>query len=36
MTAKKLDDFGFPVCGSCGEEMLPVSVREKKKVITTI
>jgi len=33
-TAKKLEDFGFPACGACGEQMLPVDRNDKKVVVT--
>jgi len=36
MTAKKIEEFGFPVCGACEEPMVLNSERTKKKVITTI
>jgi len=36
MTAKKIEEFGFPTCGNCDEEMVLCSEREKKKVVTTI
>jgi len=34
-TAKKLEDYGFPVCPSCGEEMFPGD-RADKKVVQTV
>ena len=36
MTAKKIEEHGFPVCGSCEEPMVLCSEREKKKVVRTI
>jgi hypothetical protein len=34
-TAKKLEEYGFPVCGNCGEEMFPGD-RGDKKVVQTV
>ena len=34
-TAKKLEEYGFPVCGACGEEMYPGD-RGDKKVVQTV
>lgn len=34
-TAKKLEEYGFPVCPACGEEMLPVE-RGTKSVKVTV
>jgi len=34
-TAKKLEDYGFPVCPACGEEMFPGD-RADKKVVQTV
>jgi hypothetical protein len=36
MTAKKVEDFGFPVCGACSEFMVIASERDTKKVVETI
>ena len=35
-TAKKLEDFGFPSCGQCGEELQPQTERSTKSVVRTI
>jgi len=36
MTAKKIEEHGWPTCGSCEQEMMLQSEREKKKVVETI
>lgn len=36
MTAKKIEQHGWPVCGSCEGEMMISSERENKKVVETI
>jgi hypothetical protein len=36
MTAKKLEEFGFPSCGTCGDEMVVKEERGEKKVVTTV
>lgn len=33
-TAKKLEEYGFPICGQCGEEMFPGDRKDKKLVET--
>jgi hypothetical protein len=36
MTAKKIEEHGWPTCGSCEEPMMLSSERQKKKVVETI
>lgn len=36
MTAKKIEEYGFPVCSNCEEQMVPLQERGEKKVVTTI